>query len=334
MRVYTELDCATSGNEVSRVAPAVEVSVVIPIKDENDPYITSCLSSLKEITFSGRFEVVVVKGGNRAQARNFGIRISKGEIIAFIDSDCKAPSNWLSMLVNNLKRIPTLGGVGGINVSPADDSNIGKAIDFVFSSYLGSLGSASLYKPSKPKFVSALACINSAFWRKVLLEIGGFDEEFELCEDTNLSYKVRALGYKLLLVPSIYVEHYRRNTIKDFAKQFFSYGVGRMRSMLTSRKYANKGTIVPFIGVLLFPFVVWLLPMFALTLLAAYLIVILLKGLQAVIKMKDVRFLFLVPLLFVVEHFSYFAGMIYGIKKGKWKRAHALCEVFYHWVSK
>ncbi|MBC7130088.1 hypothetical protein H5T51_02565, partial [Candidatus Bathyarchaeota archaeon] len=224
--------------------------------------------------------------------------------------------------------------VGGINVSPTDDSILGKAIDFVFSSYLGSLGSASLHKPSKSKFVSALACINSAFWRKVLLEIGGFDEEFELCEDTNLSYKVRALGYKLLLVPSIYVEHYRRNTIKDFAKQFFLYGMGRMRSIFTSRKYANKGAIAPFVSVLSFPLVVWLFPMLALTLLAVYVIVILLKGLQGAIKFKNVCFLFLVPFLFVVEHFSYFAGMIYGIKKRRWNRKDARCEIFLHWVSK
>jgi len=307
---------------------SVEVSIIVPVKDERDPYINRCLESLKKLNYCS-FEILVIKGGNRAQARNFGIKLAKGEIIAFIDSDCMTPKDWLSLLVRNLKRDTTLGGVGGVNVSPIEDSIIGKAIDFVFSSYLGSLGSASLHQPSKPKFVNALACINSAFWHRVLMEVGGFDEEFELCEDTNLSYKVKAMGYKLLLVPRIRVRHYRRSRLKQFAKQFFLYGVGRMRSILSSKDYANKSIIVPFVGALLLPMILWLSPLLAIIIFTIYLIAIFLKGLQGAKEAKESRFLLLIPLLFITEHFSYLLGMIYGITKGKWKRKEGFCEVFH-----
>jgi len=311
---------------------SIEVSIIIPVKDEHDAYIDHCLESLRKLDYLGSFQILVIKGGNRAQARNLGIKLARGEIIAFIDSDCVATKDWLSRLVSSLEENKTLGGIGGINLSPTESSFIGKAIDFVFSSYLGSLGSASLYMPAKPVFVSALACINSAFWQKDLKSIGGFDEEFELCEDTNLSYKLRALGYKLLLDPKILVWHYRRDTVQRFAKQFFLYGFGRMRSMLTNKDYASKGAFVPFTLILLFPLISLFFPLLALAFFAVYLSAIFIKGFQGAKKSKDFRFLLLISELFVIEHFAYFFGMLYGVSKGKWKKPQEICEVFHREV--
>jgi cellulose synthase/poly-beta-1,6-N-acetylglucosamine synthase-like glycosyltransferase len=310
------------------------VSVIIPIKDENDPNIDRCLASLQEQDYAGKFEAIVIKGGNRAQARNLGIKRANGEIIAFIDSDCVASKNWLSSLVDKLIQDKTLGGVGGVNISPKRGSCLGKAIDFVFSSFLGSLGSASLYIPKKPQCVSALACINSAFWHDALQDIDGFDEEFELCEDTNLSYKVCETGRKLLFVPDIFVWHYRRDTIKGFAKQFFLYGMGRMRSILTDKKYASKGAIIPFIMALMFPFIAVFFPLLAAAVGIVYLAAIFVTGFRSFVKTNCPRYLLLIPSLFVVEHFSYLFGMLYGLTKGKWKRTTGSSQIFYHEVAK
>jgi GT2 family glycosyltransferase len=271
----------------------------------------------------------VIKGGNRAQARNLGIKLAEGKIIAFIDSDCEATKDWLSTLVSKLMQNKPLGGIGGVNLSPSESPLLGKAIDFVFSSYLGSLGSSSLYTPTKPVFVSALACINSAFWKKDLRSVGGFDEDFELCEDTNLSYKVRALGHKLLLDPKILVWHNRRDTIRRFAKQFFSYGMGRMRSILTNKDYANKGALFPFTSFLLFPLISLFFPFLVIAFFTVYLSAGLIIGFHGAKKLKVLRLLLLIPALFIIEHFTYFFGMIYGAIKGKWKKPHETCDVFH-----
>jgi cellulose synthase/poly-beta-1,6-N-acetylglucosamine synthase-like glycosyltransferase len=309
---------------------SIDVSIVIPIKDEQDKCISQCLESLRTLDYRGNFEIVVTKGGNRAQARNLGISKAKGAIIAFIDSDCMASRNWLSSLVVALKRDKALGGIGGINYSPRNDSSLSRAIDFVFSSFMGSLGSASLGTASRQKRVSALACINSAYWHSILQRIGGFDEEYELCEDTNLSYKVRDAGYELLFDSNIIVWHYRRDTLVRFAKQFLHYGMGRMRSMLTARRYANKGSTIPFFIAFFFPVLTLVFPLVAASMLAAYLTAVFMVGIHGASRAKNTRFILLIPGLFVVEHLSYFFGMIYGATKGKWKKKQERCEIFLH----
>jgi GT2 family glycosyltransferase len=216
------------------------------------------------------------------------------------------------------------------NISPSQSLLLGKAIDFVFASYLGSLGSASLHFPAKPVFVSALACINSAFWKNDLVTINGFDEEYELCEDTNMSYKVRSLGQRLLFDPKILVWHYRRDTVTRFAKQFFLYGMGRMRSMLTNKDYTSKGSLIPFAAGLIIVLSSFFWTLVPLVFFAVYLTTIFVKGIQGALKSKKTSFLLLVPALFAIEHVTYFFGMLYGVIKGKWTKPLGHCELLHH----
>jgi GT2 family glycosyltransferase len=308
----------------------IEVSVVIPIKDDTDLNIDNCLSSLEKQDFSGSFEVIVVSGGNIAQARNFGIKQAKGEIVAFIDSDCVAPDNWLTNLIKSLRENPNVGGVGGTNFSPVNGPFLGRAIDFVYSSYLGSLDSASLHGPKSPKCVDSLACINSAFWYKVLHKINGFSEEYDLSEDTVLGFKTREAGYPLLFNPEIFVWHYRRDTIKRFSKQFFLYGSSESRSIITDKKYARRLVIIPFTMSILFPFFAFLFPLPSLLVVLTYFVATFSIGINAVLKTKKKHLFFLIPSLFLVEHFSYFFGMIHGFSKGKWVLMERKCQVFKH----
>ena len=125
--------------------------IIIPIKDGSDPYISQCTESLEKQNYCGNFEILIIKGGNRAQARNLGIEEARGDIIAFIDSDCVAPENWLSEILKSIKKNRDFGGIGGANFSPRNVSHLGKAIDLVFSSFIGSWGSASFSVPLKPR---------------------------------------------------------------------------------------------------------------------------------------------------------------------------------------
>ena len=311
---------------------SVDVTIIVPVKDVADCYIGQCIESLKDQDFEGCFEIIVVGGGNRAQARNLGIEVSKGDIVAFIDSDCVAPFGWLSSLENELKMNSKLGGVGGVNIPPPNSGPFERAVGYVLLTYFGSLGSPSLYKPKKPKYVDKLACINSGFWKKVLTGVGGFDGEFEFNEDTNLSYKIKDKGWNLLFDPKIVVWHHRRESLKKFAKQFFDYGFGRMRSAITDRRYADPSIFAFFFGALSFPLIALLLPIISVISVAFYLIVSSFFAFKIAWRAKEVVFLFLVPLLLMVEHLSYFFGMVLGITKGKWKKKRASCKILQHLI--
>ncbi len=304
------------------------VSIIVPIKDQHDRYINQCIESLKNQEFSEPYEIIVTMGGNRAQARNTGINLAQGKIIAFIDADCVAPKNWLAVIVENLRSNVSVEGVGGTNDSPPDNSYLGQAIDQVFLSPLGSLGSASLADTSKPRKVNALACINSAFRSQILRDIGGFDEEFELCEDTNLSYKVHDKGGDMLFLGNISVWHYRRDTIKNFSKQFFLYGLGRTRSMMTEKKYISKPAIALLSIVVAFPFLVYFFPIYAILSTVFYILALLAFGIKGAIKKKRKEFTLFIPFLLIIEHFSYLFGLILGFTKGKWQKTANTSELF------
>ena len=69
--------------------------------------VNSSQDDTKEIIQSKFPEVKVIQLQKRAftgDAKNIGLREAKGEIIAFIDSDCIARKNWLSTIVKNYRK--------------------------------------------------------------------------------------------------------------------------------------------------------------------------------------------------------------------------------------
>lgn len=301
---------------------ALKVTVVITVKHENERLLKHCLESLQHQDFSGFFEILIVEGGTRSQARNLGIKQSKSDYVAFIDSDCVAPQSWLSTLCKEIDSRPDIAGVGGLGVSPPNGKLLSKSINSVFSTMLGSLGQASVssnIKNGKIREVSGLSCHNSMFRQNILADVEGFDDSFETNEDTNICHKLTSKGNKLLLVPEAFVWHHRRSTLKSFIKHFFTYGIGRTRSIMTNSAYLDKRILLFFISPIALVLLWFINNLSAALILAAYVAIIVYYGLKFSFATKDPRFLFSVPFLFFLEHGSYWFGLIHGLAKGPWK---------------
>ncbi|MCC6004643.1 MAG: glycosyltransferase [Thermofilum sp.] len=141
----------------------------------------------------------------RAEARNIGVKISKGDIIAFIDSDCVAERNWLEELVKNFDDI-MIAGVSGKVSALNSNKLIPKLID--------------LATKDEPHY----ATWNIAYRKCVLDEVNGFDSKLHACEDQALAWKIIRKGYRMVWNPNAIVYHKHRESLFSFLKQQYDYG--------------------------------------------------------------------------------------------------------------
>ena len=162
-----------------------------------------------------------------AAARNLGIHTAKGEIIAFTDDDCLPPDDWLTRLADGYARYPTAIGGGGSLIAPT--ALLKTDLFAQYEHYIG----GQVYHADEREYFGSIECpgggtANTSYRRSVLLEIGGFDEEFPVAagEDADLRSRICNRGYKLFYVP-IWVIHLQEYSWQRFRRQCFVRGVGR-----------------------------------------------------------------------------------------------------------
>ena len=206
------------------------VSVIIPHLNQPD-FLRTCLDSLAVQDWpAAQTEIIVVDNGTRAlpdldalgfprvkllteatpgpgPARNRGIAGSSGELLAFIDADCRADPGWLSAAVAGLSAPDSSGVVGGdvrIDVRDADRLTPLEAYESVFAYR------QKLYI-SRDGFSGTG---NLAMRREVHDEVGPFGG-IHTAEDMDWGRRARAAGHPALYRPDMIVYHPARTTIAE-----------------------------------------------------------------------------------------------------------------------
>lgn len=140
-------------------------------------------------------------------AKNYGLRKAQGEIALFVDDDIKPIKDLISLHVRNYKKKEVAGVSGRVVVN--DNSMIsgpGGKVGFVTKDgrFIDNFSSQT-----RCEIMTVLGC-NASFRKEVLDKIRGFDENFlgnAIREESDLSFRVRRLGYKLVFDPEAEVIH-------------------------------------------------------------------------------------------------------------------------------
>lgn len=163
------------------------------------------------------------KNQGQGFARNFGMRQAKGDFFIILDSDVILPADYLS----RLKKAITARGLdafGGPDAAASDFSSLQKAMDFAMTSFWTTGGiRGKLKDPSKYQARG----FNMGVSRSVFETTGGFIDPNQ-GEDIEWSIRIKKADFKLELVEEAFVYHKRKNTLKSFAKQAFSFGRNRV----------------------------------------------------------------------------------------------------------
>jgi GT2 family glycosyltransferase len=196
-----------------------------------------CLDSLRELNYPN-YDVIVIDDGSTddtrailrqfpdvrvvhqpnaglSVARNVGLQIANGDIVAYTDSDCFADPEWLTHLVHQVQHTGAA-AVGGPNLTPED----------------GWLAACVAASPGQPTHVlesdqvaEHIPGCNMAFRREALLAINGFDPLYRKAgDDVDVCWRLEQTGQWISFAPGAFVWHHRRQGPRAYLRQQGGYG--------------------------------------------------------------------------------------------------------------
>jgi GT2 family glycosyltransferase len=223
----------------------VRVSVVIPTYDRPGP-LRQCLTALA-IGFPPDAETIVVADGGQidlhpvvasfvtplrlrllhtpnrgpAAARNRGIAMARGRILAFTDDDCRPRPGWVAALASHVSDASPR-AAGGLTLNGLPENVYADAAQLIVT--LLSRHDRHLSGPAPLLAANNLACP-----AEPLRRLGGFDERFRTAEDRDLCRRWKAAGFGLTRASNAVVDHDAGLDLGRFTAKFFAYGRGAAR---------------------------------------------------------------------------------------------------------
>lgn len=210
------------------------ISVIVPTYYDWDR-LQLCLIALERQNYKkDKFEIIVVnnapddplpstlkipsncivlsegKSGSYA-ARNKALKVAKGEVYAFTDSDCQPQEDWLSVAVDFFMKNPDYDRIGG-NIEMIMKSNkpnwlelYEKAFAFEQKEFVRSKGMA--------------ATGNMIAKKRVFDAVGEFNDSLMSGGDAEWGIRANEKNYKIAYVNECVVWHPTRDTFSDLAQK-------------------------------------------------------------------------------------------------------------------
>ncbi len=268
------------------------VSVIVATRDRPER-LAVCLNSLLALCYP-QYEIIVVDNAPRTNAtadlvqrlaqssphlryvredrqgpswaRNRGIMVTRGEILAFADDDVIVDPYWLVGLVRGFSIAENVACVTGL-VLPTE---LETSAQFLFEEYCGFTRGfiRRVYDfkenhqklPLHPYIAGRFGTGASMAFRTAFIHsVDGFDPALggigpvRCSQDIALFFQVLTRGYKLVYEPASLLYHLHRREYTQLCKQIYNYGVG-FTAYLVKNLLDNPRLVFDFVGKLPYAF--------------------------------------------------------------------------------
>lgn len=229
-----------------------EISVIVPTYNAATS-VRACLDSLRRQRTARRFEIIVVDSSTDGTdqivqreypectlrhfaqrrycgaARNIGIARARADIVAGIDADCTAASDWIERIA--LAHAAGELVVGGAIANGNPESRIGWAGYFCeFSRWLPGSSAGAL---------DDLAGANISYRRELFSTFGPLLEG-GYCSDTEFHWRLLAAGHRLHFDPQRVVTHRNLDRLGALLGHEVEHGLAFARMRVRSRAFTRR----------------------------------------------------------------------------------------------
>jgi GT2 family glycosyltransferase len=137
------------------------------------------------------------------EARNYGVEHAQGDVLVFLDADCRVTPDWLAKIFDTHARVDVIGSAIA-NGNPESLVSWAHYL-FEFSQWLPS---------GAPRFVEDLAGGGLSLKRAVFERYGPFPAGVH-SQDTVLIWRLREAGHRLWLDPANCVLHHHETSARS-----------------------------------------------------------------------------------------------------------------------
>ncbi|MBW2967135.1 glycosyltransferase family 2 protein, partial [Candidatus Woesearchaeota archaeon] len=181
-----------------------------------------------------RFRLVELKTNRGAgNARNQGVKSSKGDIILFTDSDVIIKRDTVEKAVNNLKKNPEADAVVGFLDRKSVFPNL-PSVHFnsrIHYNYM-----------QLPRQIDILYTSICAVRRKAFNSVNGFDTSLRSEEDPDLGYRLAGTGHKIILDKTMTVYHFKHMSLYGLLRNDYFRALGRFKLMVSKKLAKNAAS--------------------------------------------------------------------------------------------